>query len=233
MILLQQLLPKNALIRLDQTTFLSRCRTGTVSRQELETFLVQHFHYARHFTRYLCALLANLSEEQDRRDLTVNLFEEMGLGHIASEPHSKIYRDMLTAFGLDPNGVDPLPETETLIRTMLQYCKAQDPIAGLAALCLGAEAIVPHVYSQILTGLRSQGFPEEHLRFFVMHIEGDDDHALTMAKIITRELNRRPELKSRLNFVADDAIETRAKFFNAISVASALYPSTSEVAHAL
>ena len=91
------LLPLRALDELDQTAFMSRCRSGVVSRRELEVFLVQQHHYSRHFTRYLCALLANLSNELDRLALTKNLFEEMGLGDMGDEPHVKIYRDMLFA----------------------------------------------------------------------------------------------------------------------------------------
>ena len=94
------LLPLRALDELDQTAFMSRCRSGVVSRRELEVFLVQQHHYSRHFTRYLCALLANLSNELDRLALTKNLFEEMGLGDMGDEPHVKIYRDMLFALDL-------------------------------------------------------------------------------------------------------------------------------------
>ena len=35
------LLPLRALDELDQTTFMSRCRSGVVSRRELEVFLVR------------------------------------------------------------------------------------------------------------------------------------------------------------------------------------------------
>ena len=126
----ESLLPKAALQQLDQTAFLSRCRLGVVNKMELETFLVQQYHYARHFTRYLCALLANLSNESDRLALTENLFEEMGLGDVGDEPHAKIYRDMLTALRLDPAKHPALSETSSLVATMLRLCSAPDPISA-------------------------------------------------------------------------------------------------------
>jgi len=211
------LLAPHLIAKLDQTTFLSRCRSETVSRRELEIFLVQQNHYSRHFTRYLCALLVHLGSEEDRQALIENLFEEMGYGELGDEPHSKIYRDMLTKLDLDPSAHPPLPETTALVDTMLKLCSHPNPMMGLGALCLGAEAIVPHVYSQIMKGLLARGFPQTHLRFFPLHIDGDDDHALTMKAIIDRELRRNPESKSDLLKSAEECILRRVEFFDSIS----------------
>ncbi|MDC0713625.1 iron-containing redox enzyme family protein [Stigmatella sp. ncwal1] len=211
------LLPRESLERLDATVFLTRCRQGMAARDVLETFLVQQYHYSRHFTRYLCALLANMTSEADRFALTENLFEEMGLGGMGEIPHSQIYRQMLDAFGLDPSTQPPLAETTALVRGMLRLCSDAEPLVGLGALCLGAEAIVPHVYQQILTGLLSAGFPERELTFFPLHIEGDDGHALTMKQIIERELAARPDKRSVLRAAAEESIETRRAFFAALA----------------
>jgi pyrroloquinoline quinone (PQQ) biosynthesis protein C len=227
---LRDLIPRDALEHLDRTEFLARCRKGSASRRELETFLVQHYFYARHFTRYLCALLVNLESDNDRLVLTENLFEEMGLGTLGTQPHSKIYRDMLTAFGLEPDRERPLNATKELISGMLRFCSSGDAMMGLAALCLGAEAIVPHVYRQILHGLLAGGFPLEKLEFFPLHIDGDDEHAQTMMRIIERELERDPTKAVQMANVAHEIIEMRARFFDAI-VSQAT--ETNEVHHAV
>lgn len=212
-----ELLSPELIGRLDRTSFLSRCRLKSVSRKELEVFLIQQYHYSRHFTRYLCALLVNLAGEEDRLALLENLIEEMGYGDLGDEPHAKIYKDMLSQLNLEPRSQPPLPETVALVETMLQSCSDPNPMLGLGALCLGAEAIVPHVYSQIMTGLTARGFPEQHLRFFPLHIDGDDDHALTMKSIIDRELQRNPDSKRELLKSAGECIRRRAAFFEAIS----------------
>src|SRR4051812_43583466 len=80
---------------LDDTPFLTHCREGSVTREELHVFLVQQYHYARQFTRYLCALLSNVVDENDRRELTENLVDETGLGVQKGVPHSILYRQML------------------------------------------------------------------------------------------------------------------------------------------
>lgn len=46
--------------RLRQHPFIQRCRNGTVTSRELHVFLAQHGKYSAYFTRYLCALIANL-----------------------------------------------------------------------------------------------------------------------------------------------------------------------------
>src|SRR5258705_7173800 len=87
-----RLLKPEWLNRLRATSFLTRCRTGVVSRSELQLFLVQHHHYSQHFTRYLCALISNLPDEKDRTALTQNLFDEMGM--LCGDSHAQIYRRM-------------------------------------------------------------------------------------------------------------------------------------------
>jgi len=129
---------------LDETPFLTRCRTGKATRAELLHFVLQHHYYSREFTRYLSALLATLADEDDRRSLVHNLFEEMGLDKPGGIPHARLYREMMASMGLDPRAGTPLPETEQLVRTMLD-ASSRGTMVGLGALCLGAEAIVPHL----------------------------------------------------------------------------------------
>lgn len=211
-----ELLPRQLVAGLDATPFLTRCRQGRASRAELEVFLVQQYHYSRHFTRYLCALLSNMTNEADRLALTDNLFEEMGLGDAGQIPHSKLYRDMLDALQLDPANHPPLPETQALVATMIRLSADPDPMRGLGALCLGAEAIVPHLYTQILHGLLRAGFAERQLEFFPLHIAGDDEHALTMKRIIDRELAASPSAQTALREAARESIGKRRAFFEAI-----------------
>jgi pyrroloquinoline quinone (PQQ) biosynthesis protein C len=204
---------------LDATPFLSRCRRGEAGLEELKTFVLQHHFYSRHFTRYLCALLANLTDEGHRLELAFNLFEELGLGEFGQVPHSQIYREMMRALGVDAHGQGVLASTGQLVDCMFQSCLDANPLNGLGALCLGAEAIVPHVYSQIVRGFLGAGVPREQLDFFLIHIEADDGHALTMKKIIERELGADPGKARVLRASARRAIRARVAFFQGLSLA--------------
>ena len=199
------------------TPFLSRCRTGIVSRREMELFLKQHHHYSQQFTRYLCALISNLRNEDDRQQLTKNLFDEMGLSTGVS--HSEIYRRMILTILPSGNDVGVFPATQALIETMLDCCRNTRPMVGLGALCLGAEAIVPEVYSTILSGFDAVREPRENLHFFTIHVSDDDEHARTMRNIILRELSNNSRSRHDLEYGAARAFDARVEFFEAISEA--------------
>lgn len=199
------------------TSFLSRCRTGIVSRRELELFLKQHHYYSKNFTRYLCALISNLRNEEDRRLLTQNLFDELGL--VTGVSHAEIYRRMIATILPSGNDVEVFPATQALIETMLECCRNSRPMVGLGALCLGAEAIVPEVYSTILNGFDAVREPRENLDFFTIHISDDDEHARTMRNIILRELENNPRSRHDLEYGAARAFDARVEFFEAISEA--------------
>jgi|GEM_PF-7063756 len=151
---------------LGNTLFLSRCRNGQITRNELHTFVRQHQLYSRHFTRYLAALLCNMENDHDRQSLIINLFDEMGLGDAGSVPHSVLYRNMMYKMGV-PLDDNPLPTTAKLIDAMFDCCRNPNLLVGLGALCLGAEGIVPAVYSMIINGFLSIGESTENLEFFI------------------------------------------------------------------
>jgi pyrroloquinoline-quinone synthase len=201
---------------LDGTPFLFRCRAGIATAAELETFVVQQYFYARHFTRYLCALLSNVVNENDRLQLTENLVDEIGLGHEKGVPHSVLYRRMLKNLGVDPSRHTILPETQGLINTMLESCRNPNLAIGLGALCLGGEAIVPHIYSQIVRGFEASGQTRETLEFFYIHIVCDDAHSDTMRAVMEREL-KTDEQRTSLRCAAARVIMARARFFGALT----------------
>lgn len=211
------LLRREWIRELDETTFLTRCRERHASRAELHGFVRQHGYYARNFTRFLNALMANLVDDSERQELTRNLFEEMGLGEIETTPHSQIYRDMMKAMGVRLEDEKPLPETLQLIDTMFDCCRSTSSMVGLGAICLGAEAIVPHMYSMVIEGFEGIAEPSRHLEFFALHVSSDDQHAVTMRDIILRRLDADPRSRVDLECGAVRAIAARAAFFRALS----------------
>jgi pyrroloquinoline-quinone synthase len=201
--------------RLRDTAFLRRCREKTATVAELHLFVRQHHHYSRHFTRFLCALLSNVPDERDRTALTHNLYDEMGLtGGIS---HAQIYRNMMGVMLPPGQTCGVFPATQALIDTMTDCCRNPRPMVGLGALCLGAEAIVPEVYTDILSGFAGVREPPENVEFFTIHVVADDGHALTMRDIIVRELDRDPQTRLDLDYGAQRAIAARVAFFDAIS----------------
>jgi len=202
---------------LDSTPFLTRCRSGQVTRRELDSFVRQHRFYSKHFTRYLCSLLSNIQGDKERLALCENLFEEMGLGDFGNIPHSLVYTRMMNRLGIRMDDEEVFFYTSELVDLMYECCRNENPILGLGALCLGAEAIVPHIYSQVVAGFIAIGESDEDLDYFLMHIEGDEEHAETMLKIISNELKKSPDQIKELSSAAFNIITARTRFLEGIS----------------
>jgi pyrroloquinoline quinone (PQQ) biosynthesis protein C len=198
--------------------FLVGCANGTVSFDELRAFLVQHAKYARYFTRCLCALISQLDESDDVLRLADNLIEELGGGANgeAGAPHARIYADMLKDFGIDLAAHPTNPETQNLIDTMFMLCRQPHGTAGLGAMCLGAEGLVPAMYGRIIEGFRQRGTDLRRLEFFAMHIECDADHAATMYEILTRQAEQSLACKITALNAGDIAVNARLRFFDAL-----------------
>jgi pyrroloquinoline-quinone synthase len=198
--------------------FLAGCANGTVTLDQLRSFLVQHGKYARYFTRYLCALISQLDEGDDVLRLAENLTEELGCGADAEmrTPHSRIYADMLKDFGIDLDAHPINPETQNLIDTMFMLCRQPRGTAGLGAMCLGAEGLVPAVYTRIIEGFRNRDVDLQRLEFFSIHIECDDGHAATMYEILARQTETSPSCRITALNAGEIAVSARLRFFDAL-----------------
>lgn len=203
--------------RLLSHPFMMRCDHGVVTMQELRNFLIQHGKYSAYFTRYLCALISNLSHGEDVLHLAENLSEELGYGDVKGTPHSHIYARMLGDFQISLDAEETNPETSHLIETMFMLCRQSSGVSGLAALCLGAEAIVPAMYARIIKGLRSHGIEDERMEFFTIHVQCDDGHAETMYSILAKEIGRSRSSFLKVLSAGEMAINSRLRFFDALS----------------
>lgn len=195
--------------------FIKKCESGEITMEQLKRFLVQHQFYAKHFTRYLAAILSNIEDHNDRFELCQNLFDEMGLGDAGNIPHSVLYTQMMKKLNTEPGEII-FPETQNLIDTMMHCCRSTSVMTGLGAICLGAEGIVPSLYSAIVKGFQSKGVPASDLEFFTLHIACDDDHADTMFKIIDQMTNDPKNSIDDLNRGAEAMINARVAFLNSL-----------------
>jgi len=198
--------------------FLTGCANGTVTLDQLRRFLIQHGKYSGYFTRYLCALISQLDEGDDVLRIAENLTEELGYGPDAGTrtPHSRIYANMLKDFDIDIAAHPINPETQNLIDSIFMLCRQPRGTAGLGAMCLGAEGLVPAMYARIVEGFRHHDVDLRRLEFFSIHIECDDDHAATMYDILLRQAEQSPSCKITALNAGDIAVRARLRFFDAL-----------------
>ncbi|WP_217273273.1 diaminobutyrate--2-oxoglutarate transaminase [Kosakonia sp. MUSA4] len=191
-------------------------KQNTVSMSGIRYYLVQHHHYSRNFTRFLCALISKIDNLEDSQHLMENLLEELGIDGDGKVTHAELFQRSLRAVGGQPNTYPALEETKNFASTVMQYCRNDGALNGLAALCLGAEAIVPMIYEPVLSALTSLEVEEEGLEFFRLHIEEDEDHAITMLNILNKLTNNDEKLIEQVKRVGCNTILLRCKMFDAI-----------------
>jgi pyrroloquinoline-quinone synthase len=196
--------------------FLVRCRSGLLTHAQLRRFMIQHQHYSKHFLRYLFLLMSRLNHVEDTKHLLHNVLEEMGMEDEHTVPHTILQNEMLRELGVMQVSELPLPETKCLIDRMTQYCEDQNPLIGLSALCLGAEAIVPIVYSAVYHAACFLGYTDQQLKYLQLHVECDDGHALTMYQIILRRIGSSPEMARHVVAVAQQMMRLRQDFLTAV-----------------
>ncbi|WHI49027.1 iron-containing redox enzyme family protein [Microbulbifer sp. VAAF005] len=217
-----ELLEANKDLLIEQTRahpFLKRCREGSITLDELKIFLVQQGIYSGFFVRYLCAMMANLPSNHEVLELAENLMEELGLEPDSPKPHAEIYRETLEHFNLTLENAEVLPGTQHLIDTMFKNCRDLRASAGLGALCLGAEALVPDLYTDIVAGFRSCGVSDAEMQFFLLHIECDDGHAETIRDIMVDIGSKDPSQLDIMLEAGRHLVEARLQFFDSIETA--------------
>ncbi|WP_338800113.1 iron-containing redox enzyme family protein [Pseudomonas sp. RSB 5.4] len=191
-------------------------QNGHVSLKGMRYFLIQHHYYSRNFTRFLCAIINRLESVGDIKLLMENMQEEMGIDGDNKLTHAELFQRSLRILGTHPLAESPLPQTVDFTQCIMQRCRSENPVEGLAALCLGAEAIVPLIYKPILLALEGLNVSEEGLEFFRLHIEEDEDHAITMLGILQRLTHQTPEAKRLAIQIGRQAILKRCVMFDAI-----------------
>ena len=101
------------------------------------------------------------------------------------------------------------------MREYLDFCMHAHPAAGSAFLSLGTEGIVPRMYAVLVNGLLRAGVAEEHLSFFRIHMECDDEHAETLQQMMVSYAGS-PDWLETCRRSMDYALSLRRRFFEQI-----------------
>jgi len=197
-----------------RSRFLRLIAAGAFSISDLRHVFGQYYHYSRNFTRYIAALMARCPDDYFRARLSENLWDEGG-GAKPELRHAQLYRNFLSqGLGLeDPEDIPCESFTEKFVHDYLDYCMTAEPLACAAFLSLGTESIVSRMYGIFIQGLEKAGIEETALQFFHVHIAVDDDHALTLEKLMTSYASE-PHWFEACAHAANRALELRQRFFD-------------------
>lgn len=193
--------------------FFKACRKGILTKDDFKYIFSQYYCYCRNFTRYITAVMTNCDNDLQRASLSENLWEEAG----EKEPekrHAEIFRKFLTEV-LDINIATIKYEqfTYEFVNRFLRECQNPDVVHGTAFLSLGTEGLVAEMYKIFIEGLVKAGLHNDDLLFFHIHVECDDEHALTLENMLNSYQNK-PFWFETAKAAVDIALSMRKNFFN-------------------
>jgi len=164
--------------RLLDHPFYTAWSKGELSREVLQKYAEQYYHWVHAFPTWLSATHANATDLAMRQEILANLHdEEMG-----PDNHPELWLRFCDALGLDRDAVrkaDLLPETRAALAAMRGVCRDQPAAAGLTAL-YAYESQQPEVMKTKREGLRDlygvttgHDYFEVHEAMDVVHSAGE------------------------------------------------------------
>jgi pyrroloquinoline-quinone synthase len=170
--------------RLLDHPFYSAWSEGALTREALQKYAEQYYHWVQAFPTWLSATHANATDFEMRQEILENLIDE----ERGPENHPELWLRFCDALGLDREAVrkaDLLPETARAIAMMRTVCRDEAAVAGLAAL-YAYESQQPEVMKTKREGLRDKyGVTSGH-DYFEVHEAADVEHSAGERRMIER-----------------------------------------------
>jgi pyrroloquinoline-quinone synthase len=166
--------------------FYQRWTCGQLTREELQEYARQYYHYALAFPTFISNAHANCDDLAVRQLLLENLVEE----EQGSENHPELWLRFCEALGLDREDVKggtANTATRHLIATMRSLAREGALHEGLAAL-YAYESQIPRVAAAKIDGLAKwYGITAPRdIAFFAVHQEADVHHSATSRALLDR-----------------------------------------------
>jgi pyrroloquinoline quinone (PQQ) biosynthesis protein C/mannose-6-phosphate isomerase-like protein (cupin superfamily) len=189
------------------------CRAGLLTREDFKHIFCQYYRYSKNFTRYLTALMTNCESDYYRSRLSENLWEEGG-GAEPDKRHAELFRRFLReALDADPDAIEYQSFANDFFHEYLDFCRNSSALAGSAFLSLGTEGAISRLYGYFCEGLLKAGVAEEQLHFFRLHMECDDEHAITLAELM-QYYSSEPGWFAQCKAAINHALNLRRRFLD-------------------
>lgn len=198
-----------------QNPLLEACEKGKLTKYDFKILFSQYYLYSKNFTKLLAVALLKSDSDFDRSKITENLWEEAGEKK-REDRHAEIFRQFLVnELDIKPEQIHFESYTHLYVQSYLDLCMKSEPLECFAMLAFGTEGIVSRLYTILRKGMLLAGILQENLKFFNLHIECDDDHALTLEEIalsFSYEKNWEEKAEIAINKILD----LRDQFFTNI-----------------
>lgn len=169
--------------RLLDHPFYTAWSKGELSRDVLQKYAEQYYHWVQAFSTWLSATHSNATDLAMRQEILANLNdEEMG-----PDNHPELWLRFCDALGLDRDAVrtaELLPETRAAIADMRRVCRDEPAAAGLTAL-YAYESQQPEVMKTKREGLRDLYGVKTGHDYFEVHEKMDVEHSAAERALIS------------------------------------------------
>jgi len=191
---------------------------GKLSREHLQRWAENHYHYVGPFADYLGYLYARTPDTYtEAKDfLLANMYEE----EIGGDRHTDLLIRFAEACGTTRERVTNPDNMSPTTRALQSWCYAvamrEDPIVAVAGLVVGLESQVPSIYRKQTPTLREKyGFTDEEVEFFDLHIVSDEIHGERGYQIVLEHANT-VELQQRCLKICEIGAQMRLLYTTAL-----------------
>jgi len=175
---------------------------GTLTRENLQTYAQQYYHWVSAFPTWLSATHANAPDLEMRQELLANLMDE----ELGPDNHPELWLRFCDALGLDRESVKHatlFPETREAIETMRRLSRDEPAVASLAAL-YAYESQQPAVMKTKLEGLKGMYGLTSGCEYFEVHETLDVEHSAGERAMIAKHATG---AEAAVYWAADRALE--------------------------
>lgn len=164
--------------------FYQAWNAGTLTRETLQEYAKQYYHFERRFPTFVSAVHANTEDIAVRQQLLENLVEE----ERGTVNHPELWLRFADSLGCDREQLKATPmyaETEALVKTLKTLTRDNDTVGGMAAL-YGYESQIPEISRTKINGLTSfyNVKSDAGLSFFRVHEQADELHARSERELL-------------------------------------------------
>ena len=196
--------------------FYQRWTCGTLTREELQDYARNYFHYAMAFPTFISAMHQHTDDIAVRQMLLENLIEE----ERGPENHPELWLRFCESLGLSRDDVKagaPNDATRALIATMKSLAREGALHEGLAAL-YAYESQIPAVAKAKIEGLARwySISSDRDIAFFSVHMDADVAHSATSREIL-RDLCDTPAKTAEAELATAKTLDALYSFLDSVT----------------
>ena len=161
-------------------SFSKEWAAGRLNAKQMGFWAIQHHYYIERVAQNFAEMYARCPDVDTRLYILDNLVgEEMVTGR-----HPDLLKDFAVACGYGSDDIERvdldghvLPATRAMRAWTVELVTTRHIVEQAAGIMVALEGQLPGMYASYVRSCRAIGFRDDDLKFFTVHIEGDEQHA--------------------------------------------------------